>query len=547
MASKSLTFDIFGRDRTASKAIQGVGHSASGLTKIFAGVGAAIAAAFAVTRIVSFAKTTVTEFAAAEASQAKLSDAFARFPALIGANQNALINLNKELQKKTRFDDDALAAGQAQLAQYGLTEAQLEQLTPLLADYAAKTGKDIVTASEDLGKAFLGSGRALKLIGIDFQDAGSVAANFDQIVAALSAQVGGFAEKDAKTLTGQLEVLKNAFGEVKEATGSIFAPAVGLLAQTINDKLLPVLADLVDKYGPEIEDFFTGAAGVAGDWIDRVGDALSDGSIKDNLPIIATAFGALGQVLMQEGVIDALAKLATEVLPPLVDLLIALTPLIPPLAAVLTAVLVPAVQLATTFIEGMSALWSGDADKQKSWIESVLSLPGPIGDAFSQLARNVVSVINIVVDAVNGIMQAWKNFLGVLGMKISVPILPHASLAGLLGGGAYKPSGSGGTTRVAGGGRYAKGGYFESKSGGYPAIIGEGSDDEIAMPLNAGVYGRVGAGIAQALGSSAGGSGTTIEIHLTGTYAGTKNDLAKTIRQVIVDGRKTGAIPAGAF
>ena len=61
---------------------------------------------------------------------------------------------------KTKFDDDAFASGQAVLAQFKLSGKQIENLTPLLADYAAKTGKDLPTAAETLGKSFLGNTRA---------------------------------------------------------------------------------------------------------------------------------------------------------------------------------------------------------------------------------------------------------------------------------------------------------------------------------------------------------------------------------------------------
>lgn len=532
MASKSLTFDIFGRDRTASKALQGVGHSATGLTKIFAAVGGAIAAAFAVTRIVNFARATVTEFAEAEAAQGKLSDAFERFPALVGGNVEALRALNTELQKKTRFDDDALAAGQAQLAQYGLTQQQLEKITPLLADYAAKTGKDVTTAAEDLGKALLGSGRALKLIGVDFVDTGSVAGNFEEIMAALSAQVGGFAEKDAKTLIGQLAVLKNAFGEVKESVGSLFAPAVGLLASTINEKLLPVLAILVEKYGPSIEAFFTAVADKAGKFLDGLAQSLQNGDFKNSLPKIAVSFAALGDVLMQDGVIDALKQLATDVLPPLVDLLVAVAPAIPPIASALSTVLVPALQLAATYLNGLSALWSGDVRQQANWIRSTASIPGVVGDAFRAYAVGVVAAVNIVVDGFNTLAQAYRNLVAVFGVKISVPTLPRVSAALIVGSGKTL-------------GKHADGALFESRPGGHVGIFGEGRDDEVALPLNRDVYARVGAGIAAAGG---GGGGTSIVIQMgPGSVISNQREAIQWMARAYDQVRRQGGIPSTAF
>ena len=209
MATKSLTFDIFGRDRTASKTMRGIGNEADSLGKTFQGVargiGVAAAAGIAALTVAAtaFAVESVKAFADAETQQRKLEDAFERFPALADTNIEALRKMNLALAKKTRFDDDAIAVGQAQMAQYGLTGDQLKEITPLLLDYAAKTGKDVSSAASDLGKALLGQGRALKDVGIDFQDTGTVAGNLTQLMGALGTQVAGFAEKDAQTAAGQ--------------------------------------------------------------------------------------------------------------------------------------------------------------------------------------------------------------------------------------------------------------------------------------------------------------------------------------------------------
>lgn len=182
-------------------------------------------------QVFQFGKTSIAAFAESEASAARLEDAFARFPGLADTNINALQRLNTELAKKTRFDDDATASGQAVLAQFKLTGTQIAQLTPLLQDYAAKTGRDLPTAADVLGKALLGKGKALKDVGINFQDAGSVAANFDQIMKGLSTQVGGFATKEGKTAAGQAAILSNQFGELQEQAGEKLLPALLKLAE----------------------------------------------------------------------------------------------------------------------------------------------------------------------------------------------------------------------------------------------------------------------------------------------------------------------------
>lgn len=169
--------------------------------------------------------------AEAEQSQMRLQFALDQFPATADTNAEALYRLNEALALKTQYDDDAYASGQAVLAQYGLTGEQIAQLTPLLGDYAAKTGVDVATAAQQLGNALLGQGRSLKQVGIDFVDGGSVAANYEQILAGLTTQVGGFAEQQGTTATGANAIFKNSLGELWETLGQELLPVMVTVAQ----------------------------------------------------------------------------------------------------------------------------------------------------------------------------------------------------------------------------------------------------------------------------------------------------------------------------
>lgn len=195
------------------------------------GAAAGLALQKAAQLAVQLGRDSVAAFAEAEAAQRKLQDAFDRFPRLADTNIERLRALNEQLMNKTRFDDDAFASGQAVLAQYGLTGRQLERLTPLLADYAAKTGKDLPTAAGVLGKAFLGNTRALKDLGINYKSTGNRAKDIANITRLVQARVGGFAEKEGTTAAGKAAILSNKFGELKEQIGA---------------KLLPVLLRLAD-------------------------------------------------------------------------------------------------------------------------------------------------------------------------------------------------------------------------------------------------------------------------------------------------------------
>lgn len=228
MASTDLVINIIGNAKSAVDALEQFGNKAKESESKWsaAKTGITIASAAVVAGIGAFAKDSIDAYSEAEDQQAQLERAYEKFPAIASVNIDALRALNAEIQAKTGFDDDALAAGEATLAQYGLTGDQIKQLTPLMADYAAKTGKDIGTAAEDMGKAVLGQGKALKAVGVDFKDAGSSGANFDQLVKGLDGTVGGFGATMGQTASGQMKILNTEFENIQETVGQMLLPAL---------------------------------------------------------------------------------------------------------------------------------------------------------------------------------------------------------------------------------------------------------------------------------------------------------------------------------
>jgi hypothetical protein len=238
MASLSLAFDILAKDR-ASKEFSKVGDSADRAGKKGAAFGKAVGAGMVVAAAAAakFASSSVKAFVESEQSSARLDAALKTFPATADRSRASFDALNASLAQKTKFDDDATASGQAVLAQFKLTGSQIQSLTPLLQDYAAKTGKDLPTAAQDLGKAVLGQGKALKGVGLNLKDTGSATGNLNQLMGGLRTQVGGFATAEGKTAAGQAAILQNRFGELQEKVGAKLVPILTQLA----NKLLSVI------------------------------------------------------------------------------------------------------------------------------------------------------------------------------------------------------------------------------------------------------------------------------------------------------------------
>ncbi len=286
MADANLKVSILAVDK-ASKTLDKVGNKFSALGKVGLVSAGAVAA---------FGASSIKAFAEAEAAQAKLQDTFNRFPRLADVSLDSLRDYNAELQRKTRFDDDAIASGQAILGQYELTGKQLQELTPLVADFAAKTGQSFEAASEAVGKGLLGSGKAFKQIGIDFKDTGTQAGNLEAIMSGLRTQVGGFAEQEGQTAAGATERLKNQFGELQETIGQQLLPPFLDAVEAANGLLgkFSELSPAAKKSAFQIAAL-SGAAIIAAPKIADMASGLSD-AVKGMNRAKAASIGATAAI-----------------------------------------------------------------------------------------------------------------------------------------------------------------------------------------------------------------------------------------------------------
>lgn len=255
-SSTDFTVKILGDASNAKKVVDqfgdGLGKSASGWGGMFknaastaGGVLGALGIANVTQQVMDFGQQSVDAFKEAEQSQALLEQAYKKFPAVADVNINKLRELNTALQSKTGYDDDAIAASQASLAQFGLTGDQIQKLTPLMLDYAAKTGKDLPSAADALGKAVLGQGRGLKAIGVNFKDTGDAAGNFDQLMGALGDKVGGTAEAMGETGAGKAKILEATFGDLQETIGEKLLPIITNLQSFLITDLIPAFAGVI--------------------------------------------------------------------------------------------------------------------------------------------------------------------------------------------------------------------------------------------------------------------------------------------------------------
>lgn len=376
--------DSSGYDRVSNQVVVKTDSVGKKIAAVFGGLQLDRAAR----QVFQFGQDSIAAFKESEQSSAKLADAFSRFPALADSNAAAFTRQAEALARKTKFDDDATKTGQAALAQFGLTGREVQKLTPLLQDYAAKTGKDMPTAAAVLGKAVLGNGKALKQIGLDFQDTGSKAGNLEQLMGGLQAKVGGFAENEGKTAAGRAEILKNQFGELQE---------------TVGEKLLPVLSKLTE-IGLGVVNFFS---------------QLSPG-VQTAIGVVV---GLLGAVFLITKAVQAWTAVQAAF-----NVVMAMNPI--GLMVIAIAALIAGIILAYNKVG-----WFRDA------INGLISVGKSVAGVYAKIFDGMIGAAKA---AFNGVARLWNNSIGKIafkvpswipgigGNKFDVPNIPYLAEGGIV-------------------------------------------------------------------------------------------------------------------
>jgi hypothetical protein len=209
---------------------------------------AKIGFALAAVAAVKFVADSVEAYNEHQKALLELQTTIDNSPALVGASTAAFEEQATALQNLTGFQDEEILKADAVLGRFGLTADQLQEVNPLILDYARATGQDAATAAGSLGKALLGNTRALKTIGIAFTATGKTGQDFHTILDALESKVGGLSEAYGKTLPGQLAIAAAKFDDVKETVGKAVIPILTKLLDLVKPLIgvLQLAADHLD-------------------------------------------------------------------------------------------------------------------------------------------------------------------------------------------------------------------------------------------------------------------------------------------------------------
>jgi len=257
MPTKDLTFRLFGKDETASRALSNLSSKAQiagktfehsfGLTKkVFAGV--AIGAAGAAGAIL---KTGIGEAMDASKGQAQLEAGIKSTGNAAGVTVGHMENLASSIQSMSGQTDDSVVQAEQLLLTFRNIKNQgpnkvFDQATLAASNMAAKMGGDASKYAVQLGKALndpaAGVAKLTK-VGVTFTEAqkkqikamekaGNTAGAQKVILGELNKEFGGAAKAAGGSLPGQLARMQRAFEDV---------------SQTVVEKILPVVEPAIGK------------------------------------------------------------------------------------------------------------------------------------------------------------------------------------------------------------------------------------------------------------------------------------------------------------
>lgn len=185
-----------------------------------------------------------------------------------GVYEKRIVDVTAALQRKTLYGDEAQMEALGELITVlGDTEKALETL-PLVLDVAARHGLGLASASRAIGLAMKGDigliGRYVPALR-GLSDKEKTVENITRI---LRETYAGTAETLARTSSGALAQLSNAWSDVEESMGAVVQDALAPTARWLTENLYRINAWIVGVHeGRATWDKF---AGTVVDWLSRI-------------------------------------------------------------------------------------------------------------------------------------------------------------------------------------------------------------------------------------------------------------------------------------
>lgn len=281
------------------------GLSAIGGGIVSAGIGAAVTG---LTGLGIFLGQSTKAAQEAEEIQAQLNAVLKSTGGISGMTSDSVNELANNYGLLTKFEDDAIVSGENMLLTFtNIGSDVFPETTKTMLDMSQALGQDLTSSAMQLGKALndpTNGMTALQRVGVTFneqqkeqikvmQEAGDIAGAQKVILNELQKEFGGSAEAAGKTFAGQLEILKNKFGNIQETVGGSLLPVLTKFAQQLSTWLSNPQVQIW------ITDFTTGIANLATQAISYIPVIVSTFQniviwLQNNQPVVVGILGALG-------------------------------------------------------------------------------------------------------------------------------------------------------------------------------------------------------------------------------------------------------------
>jgi hypothetical protein len=220
-------------DETMGQHVRNVGH----YENAFRGLGtsmldmgknllAAVGFAGGTFALVNFLESSIEKFNEEEQAISRLQNTLrnAGREDLFGKFKEKVKGLHEEFKI---FEDEELIEFFGKLITFGkLTERQIDQITPVIINFASKQKISLEEATGVILKAIEGNTRGLREYGINIKNVKTEAERFNVILAELGPRVEGAAAAFGETTQGQIKKTRVEIVELKETIGEKLQPAI---------------------------------------------------------------------------------------------------------------------------------------------------------------------------------------------------------------------------------------------------------------------------------------------------------------------------------
>jgi hypothetical protein len=455
MASK---FQIPIAFKSDPRGIQEAQGALQGFGSKLAGIGAAVASAFAVRAVFNFGKEAILAAEGVATANARL-EAIAKATQVFGTETSkvtkSLIAFAEAQEMVIAVDAEVIKGVQAQLLSFKKLSASAGQMGGVF-DRVTKAAFDMAAAgfgsaesnAVALGKAFEDPIRgltALRRSGTVFTEdqqklikslveSGDLLGAQTIILEELETQYGGTAEATANFS----DRMALAFDNVKEALGTALLPTFERFATFFIEDIVPPLTRFFEEDFPGMITAFGAMGASLAEGLAPIGAALREAfSIPEGASVLESLLNAIAKLPQSplfKQLVESLVLLVPSLLqliPPMTELVIELIPL---LVAIIPGLIWLINALAGVFgKEGLAGGIQEAIDGQWGWIQSVENFK-VAADIVKGAVEALATPWSVLTVAINNAYDALVRWFGLNKTPVPTPSLSNSSKKRAVGG-----------------------------------------------------------------------------------------------------------------